>query len=552
MTRTRPFPYLFLISGTGKTSSSTGEFAKALCSPGPSQSRARVNHYRPNQEQRSCHWTALRKTHGAWHEPCIGLEAGHRPTPEGDRFMSTEIIDPVDEVLPTPRLLALGLQHVLVMYAGAVAVPLIIGRALKLSPEEVAFLISADLFACGLATVVQCIGFPGVGILLPVMMGVPFASVGPMLSMAAAPDIGLLGIYGSGVAAGIFGIVAAPFISRLLPLFPPVVTGTIILVIGISLMRVGINWAGGGLPTLTKVVDGVPGAFPNPGYGQLQGLGIALFVLLVILGLIKWGSGFIANVSVLLGIIAGAILASVLGVMHFEKVLAAPWGDIVVPFRFGVPQFHLVPVITMCVVMIVVMIESLGMFLALGEMTGKTVDREALSRGLRADGVGTLLGGLFNTFPYPSFSQNVGLVSVTGIRSRFVTIAGGAIMLLLGFLPKMAALVEAIPLVVLGGAGLVMFGMVAATGARILTAVDFKNNRYNMFVVAISVGFGMIPLAAPNFFKNLPHDLQPLLESAILLCALVAVMLNAFLKGVGSTASAEADAAAIASSAQHV
>ena len=192
------------------------------------------------------------------------------------------------------------------------------------------------------------------------------------------------------------------------------------------------------------------------------------------------------------------------------------------------------------------------MFLALGEITGKTIDREALSRGLRADGVGTLLGGLFNTFPYTSFSQNVGLVSVTGVRSRFVTIAGGAIMLLLGFLPKMAALVEAIPLVVLGGAGLVMFGMVAATGARILTAVDFKNNRYNLFVVAISVGFGMIPLAAPTFFRNLPHDLQPLLESGILLCALVAVILNAFFNGVGSKAAAEADAAAIASSAQHV
>src|SRR6202451_1649189 len=332
---------------------------------------------------------------------------------------------PVDQMLPTPRLLALGLQHVLVMYAGAVAVPLIIGRALKLSPEDVAFLISADLFACGLAPWVQCIGFPGVGIRLPVMMGVTFASVGPMLSMAAAPDVGLLGIYGSVIAAGIFALIVAPFMGQMLRLFPPVVTGTVILVIGISLMRVGINWAGGGLPTLTKMVDGVPGAFPNPGYGQLQGLGIALFVLLIILGLIKWGSGFIANVSVLLGIIAGAILASVLGVMHFEKVVAAPWGAIVLPLHFGMPQFHLVPIVTMCIVMIVVMIESLGMFLALGEITGKTIDREALSRGLRADGVGTLLGGLFNTFPYTSFSQNVGLVSVTGVRSRWGTIAGG-------------------------------------------------------------------------------------------------------------------------------
>ncbi|WP_398478826.1 nucleobase:cation symporter-2 family protein [Tardiphaga sp.] len=463
----------------------------------------------------------------------------------------TATVHPVDEVLPTPRLVALGLQHVLVMYAGAVAVPLIIGRALKLPPQDVAFLISADLFACGIATLVQCLGFPGVGIRLPVMMGVTFASVGPMLSMATSPEIGLLGIYGSVIAAGIFGIIVAPFISRLLPLFPPVVTGTIIMVIGISLMRVGINWAGGGLPTLTKMIDGVPHSFPNPGYGQLQGLGIALFVLLVILALIKWGKGFIANVSVLLGIVAGAILASLLGVMHFDKVAAAPWGDIVLPFHFGVPQFHLIPVVTMCIVMVVVMIESLGMFLALGELTGKTVDRHDLTKGLRADGVGTLIGGVFNTFPYTSFSQNVGLVGVTGVRSRWVTVAGGVIMLALGLLPKMAALVEAVPLVVLGGAGLVMFGMVAATGARILTAVDFKTNSYNLFIVAISVGFGMIPLVAPNFFKALPHDLHPLLESGILLSALVAVMLNAFFNGLGSAESAKAEAAGAAAAATH-
>ncbi|WP_315837704.1 nucleobase:cation symporter-2 family protein [Bradyrhizobium prioriisuperbiae] len=469
-----------------------------------------------------------------------------------DTSSAGQALHPVDQILPYPRLFALGLQHVLVMYAGAVAVPLIIGRALKLPPEDVAFLISADLFACGLATLIQCIGFPGVGIRLPVMMGVTFASVGPMLSMAAAPDVGLLGIYGAVIVAGIFSIIAAPFISRLLPLFPPVVTGTIIMVIGISLMRVGVNWAGGGLPTLTKMVDGVPGAFPNPNYGQLQGLGIALFVLLVILGLIKWGSGFVANVAVLLGIIAGAILASLLGVMHFEKVAAAAWADIVTPFHFGMPKFYLIPCITMCVVMIVVMIESLGMFLALGDMTEKKVDQEALSRGLRADGVGTLLGGIFNTFPYTSFSQNVGLVGVTGIKSRWVTIAGGAIMLILGLVPKMSALIEAVPQVVLGGAGLVMFGMVAATGARILTNVDFKNNRFNLFIVAIAVGFGMIPLVAPNFFKQLPHDLHPLLESGILLAALVAVVLNAFFNGIGSGESARAGAASSAAAAKHV
>ncbi len=455
-------------------------------------------------------------------------------------------VHPVDERLPLVQLAPLALQHVLVMYAGAVAVPLILGRALKLSPEDVAFLISADLFACGLATLVQSLGFPGVGIRLPVMMGVTFASVGPMLAMAATPDVGLLGIYGSVIAAGAFAFIVAPFVSRLLPLFPPVVTGTIILVIGISLMRVGINWAGGGLPSFGRVVAGQFVQVPNPSYGGLQGLGIALFVLLVILALIRWGKGFLANVAVLLGIVAGAVLAAALGLMHFEKVAHAAWADVVVPFRFGVPQFHVVPIVTMCIVMIVVMIESTGMFLALGEMTGREIDEAALTRGLRADGVGTLIGGIFNTFPYTSFSQNVGLVGVTGIRSRWVTVGGGVIMLILGLLPKLSALVEAIPVTVLGGAGLVMFGMVAATGARILTGVDFKTNRYNLFVVAISVGFGMIPLVASNFFHHFPPVLKPLLESGILLAAIVSVLLNAFFNGLGGAHEARAAAAATA------
>ena len=459
--------------------------------------------------------------------------------------------DRVDEILPPPKLLAMGLQHVLVMYAGAVAVPLIVGRALKLSPEDVAFLISADLFACGLATLVQSLGLPGIGIKLPVMMGVTFASVSPMLAMANAPDVGLLGIFGAVIAAGIFGLLAAPFMSRLLPLFPPVVTGTIILVIGISLMRVGIGWAGGGLPTVVKVVDGARGAFPNPAFGQLPGLGVALFVLMTILALVKWGRGFVANIAVLLGIVAGAALASALGMMNFDKVASAGLFGLVLPLHFGTPLFSLVPVATMCVVMIVVMVESMGMFLALGEMTGRKVDQAALTRGLRADGLGTVLGGLFNTFPYTSFSQNVGLVGVTGVRSRWVTVAGGGILVLLGLVPKMAALVEAVPQVVLGGAGLVMFGMVAATGARILTGVDFRTNRFNGFVVAVAVSFGMIPLVAPNFFQAFPDSLKPLLDSGILLAALVSVALNAVFNGLGGAGDAQETAAAAARNADH-
>jgi NCS2 family nucleobase:cation symporter-2 len=195
--------------------------------------------------------------------------------------------------------------------------------------------------------------------------------------------------------------------------------------------------------------------------------------------------------------------------------------------------------------MIVVMIESTGMFLALGDMTGKPVTQPMLSAGLRTDGLGTLIGGIFNTFPYTSFSQNVGLVGVTGIKSRFVCVAGGIILIVLGLVPKMGALVESVPTMVLGGAGLVMFGMVAATGIRILAGVDFARNRNNLFVVAVAVGMGMIPLVAPGFKQWMPHEIHPLIESGILLASVTAVVLNAFFNGAsGSVAEAKAAAAA--------
>jgi NCS2 family nucleobase:cation symporter-2 len=217
--------------------------------------------------------------------------------------------------------------------------------------------------------------------------------------------------------------------------------------------------------------------------------------------------------------------------MNFDKVGKAAWFDVVMPFQFGIPVFDPILILTMTLVMIVVMIESTGMFLALGEMTDRKVDRAALTRGLRTDGLGTFIGGIFNTFPYTSFSQNVGLVAVTGVKSRFVCVAGGIILIVLGVLPKMAALIESLPTFVLGGAGLVMFGMVAATGIRILGGVDFKNNRFNALVVAISIGIGMIPLIAPNFKQWMPHSLHPLIESGILLASISAVLLNLFFNG---------------------
>jgi NCS2 family nucleobase:cation symporter-2 len=183
------------------------------------------------------------------------------------------------------------------------------------------------------------------------------------------------------------------------------------------------------------------------------------------------------------------------------------------------------------------------MFLALSEITGKPIGQPDLAAGLRTDGLGTLIGGLFNTFPYTSFSQNVGLVAVTGVKSRFVCVAGGLIMIVLGLLPKMAALVESLPTVVLGGAGLVMFGMVAATGIRILGGVDFKTNRFNALIVAVSIGIGMIPLIAPNFKQWMPHDLHPLIESGILLASITSVALNLFFNGAHGDATAAIRAA---------
>ena len=493
--------------------------------------------------------------------------------------MAEKDVHPVDEKLPAARLATLGLQHVLVMYAGAIAVPLIVGRALKLSPEQVALLISADLFCCGIVTLIQSLGVTRwFGIRLPVMMGVTFAAVGPMVAFAnAMPGVdGARAIFGAIIGAGVISMIIAPVVSKLLRFFPPVVTGTIIAIIGISLMRVGVGWMTGApaplaqsvdVPRLVAMVDAAKagaaaaaasGAAPvlklagpipmvnNPAYGALDNLAISAAVLLFILLLVKYARGFLANIAVLLGIVAGCVVAAGLGKMSFDKVAKAGWFEAVTPFAFGMPTFDIVMILTMTLVMIVVMIESTGMFLALSDMTGKKIDQPALAAGLRTDGLGTLIGGLFNTFPYTSFSQNVGLVGVTGVRSRWVCVAGGVIMILLGLLPKMGALVEAIPLFVLGGAGLVMFGMVAATGIRILSSVDYTNNRNNLYIVALSIGFGLVPLVAPRWSQQMAHSLHPLLESGILLTSIAAVLLNIFFNGardegtVGAIAAAKA------------
>lgn len=424
----------------------------------------------------------------------------------------------VDKMLPPGKLLILGLQHVLVMYAGAVAVPLMIGDRLGLSKEVVSLLISCDLFCCGVVTLIQCLGIGKfIGIRLPVIMSVTFAAVTPMIAIGSNPEIGLTGIFGATMVAGLITTLLAPLVSRLMPLFPPLVTGIVITSIGLSIIQVGIDWAAGGAG--------------NPRYGDPIYICIASAVLLFILLITRYARGFFSNIAVLLGIAFGFLLAYMMNEVSLSGLGEAKWFAVVTPMALGTPTFDPVAILTLTAVLIIVFIESMGMFLALGDIVGVKLTQQDIVRGLRVDGIGTFIGGLFNSFPHTSFSQNVGLVSVTRVHSRWVCVAAGGILIVFGMVPKMAVLVASIPQFVLGGAGLVMFGMVLATGIRILARANYTTNRYNLYIVAISLGMGMTPTLSHGFFSQFPAMLQPLLHSGIMLATASSVILNLFFNG---------------------
>lgn len=435
------------------------------------------------------------------------------------RYIPSDSRAPVDEVLPIGRLAALGMQHVMVMYAGAVAVPLIISMALNLPKEQTAFLISLGLFVSGMITLVQAVGIRWFGIKMPIMMGISFTGVGPMIAIGTNPDLGLAGIYGSMIVAGILGILLAPLMARLLRFFPPVVIGTEILVVGLALMGVSANWASGGLG--------------NPDFGSPKFIGMSFLVLAFILIITKFSRGFVRNTAVLLGIMFGMLLSLSAGMVNFSAVEEAAWFGVVLPMQIAVPKFDFWAIVAMTIVMLVTFIEATGMFVAVGEMVGKPVDRKAMVNGFRADGLGTLVGAIFNIFPYTSYAENVGLVSITGVRSRWVCAMGGLILMVLGLFPKMSALIASIPPAVLGGAGLIMFGMITACGVRMLAQVDYVKNPFNAYIIAISISVAMLPVINPQFFEQFPSQLAPLLKSSILLAAITAVILNIYFNIIG-------------------
>jgi xanthine permease len=424
-------------------------------------------------------------------------------------------LHPVDEMLPFGQLFTYGLQHVLAMYAGAVAVPLIIANALGLSREQLIYLINADLFTCGIATLIQTLGFWKMGIRIPIIQGVTFAAVTPMIIIGKTH--GLTGIYGSIIVAGFVTFLIAPYFSRLLRFFPPVVTGTIITIIGITLMPVAVRWAGGGNPAASD-------------FASANFIVVALITLVLVLFFYRYFTGFLSNIAVLLGLVCGTIIAMPFGLVNFSQVADSAWLGITTPFAFGLPTFDVASIAAMVLVMLVVMTETTGDCIAIGEIIEKPITQDDLSRCLRADGFSTILGGILNSFPYTAFAQNVGLVGLTRVRSRFVVAAAGVILVVLGLFPKLAAVIAAIPSPVLGGAGIAMFGMVAASGVKTLSRVSFDGT-HNIMVVAISIGVGMITLAVPNFYHNFPSWAQVILHSGITAGSIAAIVLNAVLNG---------------------
>ncbi|KQW50368.1 MULTISPECIES: nucleobase:cation symporter-2 family protein [unclassified Ensifer] len=436
--------------------------------------------------------------------------------------------DPVEKMYPIPSLFALGLQHVLVMYAGAVAVPLIIGSALHLPKEQIAMLVSADLFCCGLVTIIQAVGIGNVGIRLPIMMGIAFTAVPSIIATGTNPELGMPGVIGAVIGSGVFTLLAAPYFGRWVRFFPPIVTGTVMLIIGLSLMRVGVNWAAGGQP----MIKGPDGMIPNPAYGAPFALAVATIVLVAILLMTRYLKGFLSNLAVLLGIGVGFAIAIAAGKVSFSGVGDADWARIIHPLAFGWPIFEFWSIFSLCAVMTVMMVESTGQILAVGDMTGRKISQADLARGLRTDGVGNIIGGILNTFTYTTYAQNVGLLQITGVMSRWVVATGGVILILLGSLPKVAFISASIPSYVVGGAAIVMFGMVSATGVKILSKVDFTNNRRNLYIVAVSVGLAMVPVVADKIFDQLPQALEKFLHSGVLVGTFAAALLNILFNGI--------------------
>lgn len=404
---------------------------------------------------------------------------------------------------------ALGLQHVLAMYAGAVLVPLIVGGALGLNSEQLTYLVSIDILLCGIATLLQIVNNRFFGIGLPVVLGCTFTAVAPMIAIGG--EFGISAIYGAIIASGIIVVLISSVFGSLVRFFPPIVTGSVVTIIGITLIPVAINNMGGG-----------QGAAD---FGSAANISLAFGTLLFIILLYKFTTGFARAISILLGLVAGTVAAGFMGMVNFAPIAEASYFHMVKPFYFGPPTFEWSAILTMTLVAMVSLVESTGVYFALSDITKKKLEKKDLAKGYRAEGMAIFLGGIFNAFPYTAFSQNVGLIQMSGVKSRRIIFIAALMLITLGFVPKIAAMTTIIPLAVLGGAMLAMFGMVIAQGIKMLGKV-MGDSTENSMIVACSVGIGLGVTVVPEIFAVVPQSFQILTSNGIVAGSITAIVLN--------------------------
>jgi len=403
----------------------------------------------------------------------------------------------------------LGLQHLLAMYSGSILVPIMIAGALGYSAEQLTYLISTDIFMCGIATLLQLQLNKYFGIGLPVVLGVAFQSVAPLIIIGQSHGSGAM--FGALIASGIYVVLIAGIFSKIANLFPSVVTGSVITTIGLTLIPVAIGNMGNNVDKPTA-----------------QSLILAAVTVLIILLINIFTKGFIKSISILIGLIVGTGIAGAMGLVDLTPVAQAPLVHVPTPFYFGAPKFEFSSIVMMCIIATVSLVESTGVYLALSDITKDKIDSTRLRNGYRAEGLAVLLGGVFNTFPYTGFSQNVGLVKLSGIKTRLPIYYAAGFLILLGLLPKFGALAQIIPSPVLGGAMLVMFGFVSVQGMQILARVDFEHSEHNFLIAAISISAG-VGLNGSSLFNSLPTSLQMFFSNGIVMASLIAIVLNAIL-----------------------
>ncbi len=403
----------------------------------------------------------------------------------------------------------LGLQHLLAMYSGSILVPIMIAGALGYNAHQITYLISTDIFMCGVATFLQVQLNKYFGIGLPVVLGVAFQSVAPLSMIGASHGSGAM--FGALIVSGIYVILVSGFFSKIANLFPSIVTGSVITTIGLTLIPVAIGNMGN-----------------NAAKPTVQSLILAVVTILIILAVNIYTTGFIKSISILIGLIAGTAIAASMGLVDSTPVEQAPILHVPTPFFFGAPKFEITSILMMCIIATVSMVESTGVYLALSDITKDPIDSTRLRNGYRAEGLAVLLGGIFNTFPYTGFSQNVGLVKLSGIKTRLPIYYAAGFLVLLGLLPKFGALAQIIPSPVLGGAMLVMFGFVSIQGMQILARVDFEHNEHNFLIAAVSIAAG-VGLNNSTLFNGLPSEFKMFFANGIVVASVLAIVLNAIL-----------------------